>query len=257
MSGVAFLTALRLGDSFLPVGAYTSSYGIEQYINEGRIETVDELGDLVAAYLEGIVGPADVVAVGNAHEATVTDDIDRLLRVDERLHAATLPAEFRESSTKAGAQLLDLFVETDGAIFGDIQPDGGSAAADDGGEGQITSEGAVSSALAYAAAVEAGETPGHYAVALGALAACAGISREEACLLKTYSFATELLGAAQRLGAFGHTAIQTQLSRLFPVMISVCEAYAAAPLTDLASFAPLAEIMGMSHEHADRRLFMS
>jgi len=76
-------------------------------------------------------------------------------------------------------------------------------------------------------------------------------------LLDAYAFSTELLGAAQRLGAFGHTAIQAQLAELLPVIEAVCAEYADAELAALSSFGPLAEIMGMSHERADRRLFMS
>lgn len=237
MSGLSFLTSLRLSDSFLPVGTYTSSYGVEQYVNDGRIETAEDLGDLVAAYLERIVGPADIVALGNAHEATSSGDLSRLLAVDERLHAATLPAEFRESSTKAGTQLLELLGETGTDVFDGVE--------------------LTETAAAYAEAVEDGETPGHYAVALGVVTQCAGIERREACLINAYSVTTELLGAAQRLGCFGHTAIQAQLSRLLGVMEEICTEYAGQPLAELSSFGPLAEIMGMSHERADRRLFMS
>lgn len=83
------------------------------------------------------------------------------------------------------------------------------------------------------------------------------LSRWEACLLGAYTFSTELLGAAQRLGAFGHTAVQRQLSGLFPVIETVIAEYADADFAALSSFGPLAEIMGMNHERADRRLFMS
>jgi len=236
MDSSSFLMGLRLADSFLPVGTYTSSYGVEQYVNEGKIETAAELGELVSAYLERFVGPADLVALGNAHAAVAADDDDRLLAADERLHAATLPAEFRESSQKAGTQLLDLLAGTSKELFD--------------GAGTET-------AAAYLAAVEAGEAPGHYAVALGVVTQLSGIGRREAALLNCYAFVTELLGAAQRLGSFGHTAIQAELAGLLPVIETVCEAYATAPLAELSSFAPLAEIMGMSHERAQRRLFMS
>lgn len=236
MSDRSFLTALRLADSFLPVGTYTSSYGIEQYVNEGRVETAEELGDLVGAYLERMVGPADLVALGNAHAATAANDLDRLRAVDERLHAATLPAEFRESAQKAGNQLLDLLLETSELFEG---------------------EGGTEAAIAYAESVTEGETPGQYPVVLGIVTQLAGITRREACLLNAYAFCTELLGAAQRLGAFGHTAIQAQLSALVPVIERVTAQYADADLAALSSFAPLAEVMGMSHERADRRLFMS
>ena len=233
MSDTSTLTAIRLADSFLPVGTYTASYGIEQYINEGRIETADELGELIEAYLRRIVGPADTVALANAHRAAEDGSLDGVLAADERLHAATLPAEFRNSSTKAGNTLMDLILETDPELL------------DDG----VSAD--------YAEAVVAGETPGSHPVVLGCVTQSAGIDRETACLVGAYSFITELLGAAQRLGRFGHTDIQAQLTRLLSIIESVCEAYMDADLDELASFAPLAEVMGMKHERADRRLFMS
>ena len=235
----AFLTALRLSDSFLPVGAYTASYGVEQFVNEGRVETPAELGELIEGYLRRIVGPADTVALAAAHRATVAGDVDGVLAADERLHAATLPAECRESATKAGTKLLELFRETDGDLFGEPDSNAGSVAA------------------AFAAAVSNGETPGSYPVALGVVTARAGLDRRTACLVGAYSFVTELLGAAQRLGRFGHTAVQTILAALRPVAREVCDAHVDADLDRLASFAPLVETMSMRHERADRRLFMS
>lgn len=237
MSETSFLMALRLSDSFLPVGTYTSSYGVEQYINEGRIETDEELGELIEAYLRRVVGPAETVALGNAHGAAAAGDLEGVLAADERLHAATLPAEFRSSSTKAGDKLLELIAETDEGLFADADLDGVAGR--------------------YADAVESGDTPGSYPVVLGVVAQRAGIDRREACLVGAYSFATGILGAAQRLGRFGHTDIQAQLAALLPVIESVCAEYADADLETLASFAPLAETMGMAHERADRRLFMS
>ena len=237
MSDASFLTAMRLADSFLPVGTYTASYGIEQYVNEGRVDTADELGALIEGYLRRIVGPADTVALANAHRAAADGSLAGVIEADEHLHAATLPAEFRTSSTKGGHKLLELLRDTDPGLFGG-----------DGSDGILA---------AYADAVEADETPGGYPVALGVVTQAAGIDRRTACLVGAYSFVTELLGAAQRLGRFGHTDIQAQLTRLLSVVESVCEQYAESGLEELTSFAPLAETMGMAHERADRRLFMS
>lgn len=237
MSDISFLTALRLSDSFLPVGTYTSSYGVEQYINEGRIETSDELGTFIKAYLRRVVGPAETVALGTAHTATTEDNLNGVLAADRRLHVATLPAEFRSSSTKVGGKLLELLDETDEGLLAGVEL-GGTAGA-------------------YAEAVKTDETPGQYAVILGIVAQQAGIDRQEACLIGAYSSVTGLLGAAQRLGRFGHTDIQSQLADLLPIIESVCTEYADADLDSLASFAPLAETMSMAHERADRRLFMS
>ncbi|MXV62319.1 urease accessory protein UreF [Natronorubrum sp. JWXQ-INN-674] len=232
----SFLTALRLSDSFLPVGGYTASYGLEQYLNEDRIEDGDDLQALLAAYLRRVVGPCETVALANAHGASTAADLETLLAVDERLHAVTMPQEFRESSTKAGAKLCELLGET---------------AAESGPEGGTDLE------SAFADTVASDDTPGHYPVVFGVVAERRGLSRLEACLAHAYSFITGLLGAAQRLGRFGHTEIQSVLEALGPTIAETCERHVDDEVTAMASFAPLAEIMGMRHERAGRRLFMS
>ena len=233
----AFLTALRLSDSMLPVGTYTASYGVEQYLNEGYVDTAVELGELIEGYLRGVIGPAEVVALGHAHESAAAGDLDGILAADERLGAATLPAEFRESSEKAGGKLLELVADTDDQPFGGVDIDG------------VIGD--------YVTARESGRTDGHYPVVLGMVCQQAGIGRSEAAVVSAYSTVTGLLGAAQRLGRFGHTDIQTQLSGLSPVIEEICAQYHDADLGAMCSFAPLADVMGMSHERADRRLFMS
>ncbi len=252
MTAQSFLLAMRLADSFLPVGTHTASYGVEQYVNDDRVGTAEQLGDLVEGYLRRIVGPTDIVALANAHAAAANADLDGVLAADRRLHAATLPAEFRDSSTTGGEKLLELLAETDGRLFAAVDSNEGRA-----GAGAVADGAGADVAGAYAAAVADAETPGHYAVALGVVCQQGGLSRLDVCLLYGYAFVAELLAAAQRLGRFGHTAIQAQLAALLPVIEDVCATYADADLQRLSSFAPLAEIMGMSHERADRRLFMS
>ena len=251
-SSAALLTAMRLTDSMLPVGAYTASYGVEQYLNEGEIETATELGELLAGYLRGVIGPAETVALGHAHRSAATGDLEGVVAADERLGAATLPSEFRDSSTKAGRKLLDLIAETDGEPV------------DDAGE-QLTSDsldplsGAAGDGVVaeLAAACEDGRADGHYPVVLGVICQRAGLSAREAALANAYGSVSGLLAAAQRLGRFGHTAIQSELSSLFPVIEEVSDRYHDAELDAMCSFAPLADVMGMAHERADRRLFMS
>ena len=221
----------------LPVGTYTASYGVEQYLNEGDIDTADELGELIEGYLRGVIGPAEIVALGHAHRSAAAGSLAGILAADERLAAATLPAEFRESSRKAGGKLLQLLDEIDEGLF---------AAADTTG---LLGE--------YTEACEDDRSVGNYPVVLGVVCQQAGLDEREAALVSAYGSVTGLLGAAQRLGRFGHTAIQAQLSTLFPVIEAICDQYVDAELTAMCSFAPLADVRGMAHEHADRRLFMS
>ena len=252
-SSAALLTAMRLTDSMLPVGTYTASYGVEQYLNEGEIETADELGDLLAGYLRGVIGPAETVALGHAHRSAAAGDLEGIVAADERLGAATLPAEFRDSSTKAGRKLLDLLAETDGEPADDT----GEGVATDGDTAPLAGAAGDGTIAAFAAACEDGRADGHYPVVLGVVCQRAGLSAREAALANAYGSVSGLLAAAQRLGRFGHTAIQSQLSALFPVIEAVSDRYHDAELDAMCSFAPLADVMGMAHERADRRLFMS
>ena len=257
----AFLTALRLSDSFLPVGAYTASYGIEQYVNEGLIDDASDLQAVTGAYLERVVGPCETVAVANAHAASDAQNFEGLLAVDDRLHAVTMPREFRESSTKAGAQLCDLLLSTevasDSSVGGGTDGRGGSGG-ERSGDNSANSDGdRPAHAREYAACVESGETPGHYAVVFGVYAQTAGLEREDACLAQGYAFLVGLLGAAQRLGRFGHTEIQAILGALLPELETICARHVDEPLERMGAFAPFAEVMGMRHEQATRRLFMS
>lgn len=226
----ASLAAFQFADSFLPVGTYTLSYGLEQFAAAERVGDADDLHALLVDYLRRQVGPCDVVALAAAWErADGEDALDRLAAVDEKQRSVTLPKEFRESSEKSGRRLLELVVET-------------------------TDDPVVK---AYYERVVAGEVPGNHAVALGLVARREGITCDRACLLACHSFVVGLLGAAQRLVRLTHTDAQRLLTELRPVIADVCETYAGRDPAAMAPFAPLVDVMGMEHERAERRLFVS
>jgi urease accessory protein len=109
----------------------------------------------------------------------------------------------------------------------------------------------------YRVAVDAGTCPGNSAVALGAAAAALGIARREAILIELYTFTTSFLGAAMRLIRLDHEEAHLILARLKPVMLGVVHANADKGLKEMGAFAPLVDIMGMAHERARIRLFIS
>jgi urease accessory protein len=223
------LAAFQFADSFLPVGAYTASYGLEQFIESDVVGDAEDLQRLLTDYLRQQFGPCDVIALTAAYEASAADDLEAIVAADQRQHAVTLAAEFRKSSTSAGGRLLDLAVELlDDSVI-----------------------------ETYADRVAAGEAPGNYAVVTGLVAQREGIPVERARLLAGHSFVVGLLGAAQRLASLGHTETQVVLTELRPVLATVCTEYAESDLTAMRTFAPRIELMGMAHERADRRLFVS
>lgn len=223
------LAAFQFADSFLPVGAYTASYGLEQFIESDVVDDAEGLKQLLTDYLRQQFGPCDVIALTAAYEASAADDLEAIVAADQRQHAVTLAAEFRKSSTSAGGRLLDLTVELlDDSLI-----------------------------ETYADRVADGEAPGNYAVVTGLVAQREGIPVERARLLAGHSFVVGLLGAAQRLASLGHTETQAVLTELRSVIATVCTEYAESDLTAMRTFAPRIELMGMAHERADRRLFVS
>ncbi len=229
MSDDPTLGAFRLADSFLPVGTNSLSYGVEQFVQEGRIEDCADLRAILETYLRNQVGTADLVALRAAHAAARDGDVSGVCDADSRLEAVTLPAEFRDSAMQSGARLLSL--------QRDLRSD---PVLDD-----------------YADRIDAGGAPGFHPVVLGAVAGTTEIGAETACLACCHGFLTGLLGAAQRLLSIGHTATQRALDDLHPVIREVVADSADRTLDDMTSFVPLVEVLSAEHERADRRLFLS
>ena len=223
------LAAMQFADSFLPAGSFTTSYGLEAFIEAEDVADADDLRALLRSYLDGQVGPCEMVACRAAHEAASADDLDSVVAVDERLRAATLPVEFRESATRTGSQLCSLVAGTEADPFLE----------------------------SYAERIDAGDAPGNYAVVLGVVGARTGMDAREAGLVLGYSFLTDLLGAAQRLMRIGHTEIQTVLTDCRPAVARAWDRHADRPVAAMTPFAPLVDVVAAEHERAERRLFLS
>lgn len=229
MTGDDTLNAFRLADSFLPTGAYTISYGLEQFIQDDRVTGAADLEALLRTYLHRQIGPADLVALRVARTAADTAEFERVCEADRRLTTVTMAAEFRESSEQSGDRLLSLQRELC--------------------ETELVER--------YARQVKQNTLPGNHPVALGVVTAEAGIDEQQACLIFCHSFVTGLLGAAQRLLSLGHTDAQRILTDLQPAMIEAVEDSAERSLSEMTPFTPLVDVLAADHERAARRLFGS
>lgn len=227
-SAEPFLSALQLSDTFFPTGLYTLSHGFEAFVQAGLASKTD-VEPLLRDYLENVLGPADAAAVSQAHGAADARDLERLLEIDRRLFALKLVREAREASRRVGRRILRTAMALAPEPF----------LAD------------------YRGAVEAGPAPGNAAVALGTAAAILGIPRQDAVLIALYTFSTSILGAAMRLVRLDHEEAQRILARLKPLMGRVAEENLDRRAAEMRAFAPLVDIMGMAHERATIRLFIS
>ena len=224
MSKAALLVQLQLTDSTFPSGLYTLSHGLEGYTQHGEVDLPELLDDM----LRHAVGPGDAAALALAHRAVSAGEWDRVVAVDERLHAIKLSREIRAASTRTGRQVL----ETARQVF------------------------ATPSAQRLAELVAAKATPGNHAVVIGTLYAGLGVPLAAAVTGDLFAYASSWTGAAVRLRRLDFRQAQAVLYGAGPAIREATRtALAAREPTDVYSSAPMADMVSARHERARARLF--
>jgi urease accessory protein len=89
------LTALQLGDSLFPSGAFAHSHGLESLVADRQVTDAAELQVLLRVHLLGRLASADLPALLAAHGAAASGDIELVLRVDRALTVVKLAREER------------------------------------------------------------------------------------------------------------------------------------------------------------------
>lgn len=224
-----FLASLQLSDSAFPSGLYTLSHGLEAYSQAGLLQSSEQLQALIRDLLLGSLGPADGVALANAHRALLTEDTELAAEADLRLTATKLTRESRVASERTGKQFLNLA----STLFN---------------HPLLTR---------HAARVKSGELPGNHAVALGLTKAALGVSREHALAGELFTFTAGCTSAAIRLSLIDHREAQRLLHELKPVITRAAAENLNRGVHEIASTLPLADALATHHEHAAARLFIS
>ncbi|WFE19905.1 urease accessory UreF family protein [Solwaraspora sp. WMMD937] len=224
MSGLA--TLLVLADGRLPAGGHAHSSGLEAAVVAGRV------GDLagVAAYLTGRLTTGGRTAAAFAAAAAATAATadgagpGRLDALDDGIDARTPSPALRRASRAQGRALLRA------------------------GRG-------------IWALPAGGPRDRHQPVALGVVAAAAGLGPAEAALAAAYTTVTGPASAAVRLLGLDPYAVHGLLARLAPDIDAVAAGAAALadrPVDDLpAGSAPIPEVDAEHHATWEVRLFAS
>ncbi|MET8046265.1 urease accessory UreF family protein [Streptosporangium sp. NPDC005286] len=223
------LAQLQLTDSGFPSGLYTLSHGLEGYVQLGATGSADLRG-LLTDLLYNSVGPGDATALVLAHRAAGAGDWDRLVEVDQRLHAIKLNREQRSASVRTGRQVLDT------AVWAFASPE----------------------AARLAALVAERAAPGNHAVVVGVIHAGMGVPVAHAVAGDLYAFAAGWTAAAVRLGRTDFRRAQRILGEVRPDLARVARAALAAedPM-DLNGSVPIADTVSAAHERAAARLFIT
>lgn len=223
------LSMLQLSDSFFPTGMYSMSNGLEAIFYSGKKMKAEELRDLIATLLRYQIGPADCTALGNAYEHAAKFNLPELLEVDGAVFSMKLVQEIRDASIRSGTQLVRCIRSfSDNRIL-----------------------------CQYEDAIRSGRAFGPYPVALAVAANAFLIPKRKAALIMLYSFSVSIVGAALRLGMLQHFDGQKVIDQLKPPILKVIKENINRPLEGMWQFAPSIDIIQISHERMNSKMFIT
>lgn len=105
---LALARLLQLASPSLPVGAFAYSEGLETAVEAGWLSTADDVGDWLAANLEGSVVPLDLAVYFRLHEAWTAGPIEQVCHWSRYLLSARETGERRAQERHLGHALATL-----------------------------------------------------------------------------------------------------------------------------------------------------
>jgi urease accessory protein len=222
------LYLLQFADSALPVGGFSFSNGLETAIQEGLVDGPASL----RAYTETSMWQAatsDGVAVLCAHRAVEAGNVDELMRIDRLTYQRKLNEETRLMTVRMGKKLCEL---SSGMIEAELPRD-------------------------WFQRIKRGETPGTHPVSLAITLATLGANRRDAFGVHQYGVGNGVLSAALRLMRISFVDTQKILLDVVTQVGPVYDRVADATVDEMASFAPIVDILAAVHVKGHVRMFMN
>ena len=227
-NAASLVRMLQFGDSMFPIGGFSFSCGLESAIQTKVVVDAATLHAFTRTATEQ-AARGDGVALIHAHRAAEAEDVDALIRIDQRVFARKLSEEMRTMSVRMGKKFTEMGSQMIAAPL----------------------------LCKWRDCIETSATPGCYPVALAINFAVQGLPALSAFIVHQYGVAAAILGAALRLMKIDHVETQKILFALNGRAEAAYEGAAATRLSNMAGYAPLAEILASVHAKAHVRLFMS
>ena len=228
MSIARLMRVLQFGDSLLPVGSFSFSNALESAVQQGVVRDAATLGEFVLT-LARRAATSDGIALLEAHRAAREPDIERIVRADRAVFERKLGEETRTMTVRMGRKLAEVSAAAVRAPLLGLWLD----------------------------RVREGTAPGTHPVGLGVLFAELGSPEEDAFAVHQYGVAMTTLSAALRLMRIDHHQVQAILYAIDGTAADHYTTVRQASLSDMASFAPMADILAAIHVRSHIRMFMN
>jgi urease accessory protein len=219
----------QLTSGSFPTGAFSHSYGLETFVQEGRVRDVQTFGDWLAVHLTHAAAPTDGAAVALVNRAVTAGDWDAVTRIDALLTALKLAPEIRTASVTTGRAALRAARE----IFPGPPVE------------------------SYARLLERQDALGNLAGVFGCVTASLKIAPPASTLAFLWSAASSLTSVATRLVPLGAVAAQRCLRELGGCIRDAATAADALGEHELHASAVAQDIAALRHARLYSRLCIS
>ncbi|MEO0845137.1 MAG: urease accessory UreF family protein [Cyanobacteria bacterium J06648_1] len=223
------LTLIQLADSFFPSGSYTLSHGLESLIQQGKIQQPEDITDFLKILLRYKTATCDLVALVQAHQASVNSNVVRITAIAAQLQALTPIETIRKTQLQSGRALLMV--------------------------AQSTWKHPLLEVLEQQRAVNQFDCL--HPVVFGVVGSIADLNQTDTALAFLHGFVTGVLGAAIRLGSLGHLQAQQILLDLSAEMETAYQTASTMNLAAMWSCTPTIDLAQMRHSRLNSRLFAS
>jgi urease accessory protein len=224
------LGVMQLSDSFFPTGIFATSNGLEFLFTEKKIQGMTDLIEMVRTNIIQQIGPSDCVALANAFDSASKHDFDKVCEVDNIVFATKLIKEIRNASVRSGVQLIKCVSEF-------VKDD------------EILNQ--------YKNNIIKNKSYGIFPVAFAICCNALKIKKEKSMMMFLYGFTVGIVGAALRLGLIHHFEGQKIIHSIKPIISKTVKEYSNKSLFEIWQFTPQIDIVQMSHEKMDSKMFIT
>jgi len=223
------LTLLQWCDSNFPSGAFSHSFGLETYIQEGSVDRKASFQKWLKVYLDHQLVTTDGLACRLTYDALERDQWKEIWELDRLITVQNVPQESREGSRKMGVRMLQLAMDLHvSPIF-----------------------------TAYHERIKNSISFGHPALVFAMMAFWHHIPRLDTLLAYLYASLSSLIQNGVRGIPLGQTDGQLLLIALQPSLLKAVEKIEGLDPSELGAVPPGLELAQIRHERLNYRLFMS
>lgn len=224
------LAMMQLSDSFFPTGLFATSNGLEFLFSKNRIKGVDDLKNMIKTNIIQQIGPSDCIALVNALENANENNFKKIIQTDEISFSMKSIKEIRNASVNSGTQLIkcvSVFVK----------------------ENSILNQ--------YQKAIKEKKVYGVFPVAFAICCNALKIKKEKSMTMLLYGFTASVVGAALRLGLIQHFESQEIIHDVKSTIFQTIKNNKDKSIFDMWQFTPQLDIVQMSHEKMDSKMFIT